>query len=222
MSRLVIVSNRVTVPEGRARAGGLAVALQKALAEHGGIWFGWSGKVAAQPPAAPTMATVGNVTYATVDLSRRHHNEYYNGIANRTLWPLVHYRLDLTSFSKQDYAGYAEVNRLFAHTLLPLLGDDDLVWVHDYHLIPLGEALRKAGVERPLGFFLHIPFPAMEILTALPHHRELVCGLCAYDLLGFQTENDLRAFLDYIVHEAGGSILGNGRFHSERTRAIAC
>jgi trehalose 6-phosphate synthase len=211
MNRLVIVSNRVTVAtDAKARAGGLAVALQKALGEYGGVWFGWSGKVVGQAPARPAITQVGKVTYATIDLSRRHHNEYYNGIANRTLWPLFHYRLDLTSFSKQDYSGYVAVNRMFTETLLPLLTDDDLIWVHDYHLIPMGDALRKAGVERPMGFFLHIPFPAMEILVALPHHRDLVRCLCAYDVVGLQTENDLRAFLDYIVHEAGGSILDNG------------
>ena len=98
---------------------------------------------------------------------------------------------------------------MFAEKLLPLLEPDDLIWVHDYHLIPLGEELRKKGVTRPMGFFLHTPFPAMEIFIALPSHYALVRALCSYDVVGFQTENDLRAFLDYIVHEAGGSILGD-------------
>ncbi len=219
MTRLVVVSNRVTVAtDTKSRAGGLAVALQEALHERGGIWFGWSGKISAKTQDKPVINQVGRVTYATLDLSRRSYNEYYNGIANRTLWPLFHYRLDLTTFSKQDYSGYVEVNAMFTQRLLPLLKKGDLIWVHDYHLIPMGEELRRAGVSTAMGFFLHTPFPAMEILTALPNHRDIVRGLSAYDVVGFQTENDLRAFLDYIVHEAGGSILGNHLVHAfERT-----
>ncbi len=210
MSRLVVVSNRVAVAtDKKAQAGGLAVALQDALREYGGVWFGWSGKTAQRTPNKPKITKVGAVTFATLDLSRRRYNEYYNGYANRTLWPLFHYRLDLTAFEKQNYDGYREVNTVFAEKLLPLLKNDDLIWIHDYHMIPFAEELRTVGVKQPIGFFLHIPFPAMEILTALPDHHNLVRALCAYDLIGFQSENDLRAFLDYVVHEAGGSILGD-------------
>ncbi len=215
MSRLVVVSNRVAVAtDKKAKAGGLAVALQSALAEHGGVWFGWSGKTTVGPATKPTIVKRGAVTYATVDLSRKNYAEYYNGFANRTLWPLFHYRLDLTAFSKKNYSGYLQVNTLFCSRLLPLLQDDDLIWVHDYHLIPLGEELRRAGVNQRMGFFLHTPFPAMEILVALPAHRALVRALCAYDVVGFQTENDLRAFLDYLVHEAGGGIMGDHLVHA--------
>ena len=210
MSRLVVVSNRVAVtPDAKTRAGGLAVALQDALRKHGGVWFGWSGKVVPKTTAEPTITKDGAITYATVDLSRKNWAEYYNGFANRSLWPLFHYRLDLTAFSKQNYSGYLRVNTMFAEKLLPLLKPDDLIWVHDYHLIPMGEELRKKDVTQPMGFFLHTPFPAMEIFTALPSHYALVRALCSYDVVGFQTENDLRAFLDYIIHEAGGSILGD-------------
>jgi len=215
LGRLVVVSNRVSVAtDKKAQAGGLAVALQDALQQSGGVWFGWSGKVAPKLPTEPTIKQVKKVTYATVDLSRKHYAEYYNGFANRALWPLFHYRLDLTAFSKQAYSSYLEVNKLFVGHLLPLLKPDDLIWVHDYHLIPLGQELRQAGIERPMGFFLHTPFPAMEILTALPAHRAIVQALCAYDLVGFHTENDLRAFLDYVVHEADGGIMGNHLIHA--------
>jgi trehalose 6-phosphate synthase len=210
MSRLVIVSNRVAVAtDKKARAGGLAVALQDALNEHGGVWFGWSGKTSPDPAPKPQLTKTGSVTFATVDLSRKNYNEYYSGFANRALWPLFHYRLDLASFNEQNYTGYKQVNHLFAKKLRPLIKPDDLVWVHDYHLIPMGEELRRLDISQPLGFFLHTPFPAMEILTALPSHQALVKALCAYDLIGFHTKNDLRAFLDYIVHEANGVILGD-------------
>ncbi|CCQ73508.1 alpha,alpha-trehalose-phosphate synthase (UDP-forming) [Magnetospira sp. QH-2] len=208
MSRLVIVSNRVADPgDKKAQAGGLAVALQSALREHGGIWFGWSGKITQQ--SAPNVKTqeVGNVTYATVDLDRQSYRQYYSGFANRVLWPLFHYRLDLTAFERVDFKGYIKVNRMFLEQLQPHLRDDDLVWIHDYHLIPLGENLRESGHKNSLGFFLHTPFPALEVIRGLPTHREIVKALCAYDVVGFQTENDLRAFQDYVVHELDGEIL---------------
>ncbi len=210
MSRLVVVSNRVADPaDARARAGGLAVALQDALRVRGGIWFGWSGHVVADPPNKPSIVKAGQVVYATMDLSRSMYNAYYNGYANRALWPLFHYRLDLTAFSQQNSSGYLQVNRQFAEQLIPLLKRDDLIWVHDYHLIPLGDELRTRNVAQRMGFFLHTPFPAMEILTALPSHAKLVRAMTAYDVIGFQTANDLRAFLDYVVNEAGGEILGD-------------
>ena len=215
MGRLVVVSNRVAVAtDTKAKAGGLAVALQDALRRKGGVWFGWSGKTGARTPLEPKITDVGKVRFATLDLSKKDYEEYYNGYANRTLWPLFHYRLDLTAFTKQDYSGYLRVNTLFAHALAPLIEDSDTLWIHDYHLIPLGDELRRMGIEQPMGFFLHTPFPALEILTALPHHAKLIEDLCAYDLIGFQTVNDLRAFQDYIVHEAGGGLMADNRVHA--------
>lgn len=183
MSRLIVVSNRVATPsQGESMAGGLAVALHEALQEHGGIWFGWSGKTARRSSIKPKVVKDGPVTYATMDLSRKDHAQYYNGYANRTLWPLFHYRIDLTNFNQETYTGYLRVNNLFARALIPLLQRKDLVWVHDYHLIPLGEILRQAGVKQSIGFFLHTPFPSPEIFVALPGHREIIRALCAYDV----------------------------------------
>jgi trehalose 6-phosphate synthase len=212
LSRLVVVSNRIA-PIKHTRTGGeggLAVAVQEALSEQGGLWFGWSGVVAPDDSAQRKTWEDGKVAYATVDLPRRDYEEYYNGFANRTLWPLFHYRLDLTEFSRRDLAGYLRVNGFFARQLLPLLGSDDLIWVHDYHLIPLAEQLRHADCRQLMGFFLHIPWPSLGVLLALPNHRNIVEALFAYDLVGFQTEDDLWAFRDYIVREAGGQVLPDG------------
>jgi trehalose 6-phosphate synthase len=212
--RLVVVSNRVPdVKGGRVQAGGLAVALEEALlAADEGVWFGWSGRVSGgENQARPEISEVGPITYITLDLTRKAYNEYYNGFANRTLWPLFHYRLDLAKFRREDHARYMEVNALFSDKLTHFLRPDDVVWVHDYHLIPLGECLRRHGHEQTMGIFLHTPFPAMEVLVALPSHRALVQALAAYDLIGFQTENDMRAFADYIVHEARGKVMKDGR-----------
>jgi trehalose 6-phosphate synthase len=173
------------------------------------VWFGWSGEVLARPSQGPNIFQVGRLTYATVDLTQQDYDEYYNGYANSTLWPLFHYRLDLTEYSRRNYAGYLRVNRHFAEMLMPLLHPDDLIWVHDYHLIPLAHELRQLGATQRIGFFLHTPFPALEILLALPMHETLVGTLCAYDVVGFQTENDLRAFHDYMVREARGRLVGD-------------
>jgi trehalose 6-phosphate synthase len=209
--RLVVVSNRVT-PSGGTKpdSGGLAVAIRSALRQSGGIWFGWSGEVADEGAEDPSIATDGPLTFATLDLSRRDYEEYYIGYANRVLWPLFHYRSSLVEFSRNYLAGYLRVNRMFARKLAPMLSAADLVWVHDYHLIPLGEELRKLDQTQPLGFFLHTPFPAAELLRVLPNHRDLVKSLCAYDLIGFQTQSDLDGFRDYVVRWAGGEEVERG------------
>jgi trehalose 6-phosphate synthase len=208
--RLVVVSNRVPyITEKKAQAGGMAVGLREVLETTGGIWFGWSGKVSDSSITEPTVTRVSPITYVTIDLSRKDYNQYYNGFANQVLWPLFHYRLDLTSFNRNHFLGYERVNGLFATKLSKLLKKNDLIWVHDYHLIPLGNELRKRGQKQTIGFFFHTPFPALEVMTALPLHGELMEQLCAYDLIGFQTDNDLRAFIDYIRHEAGGRVVRN-------------
>src|SRR6516164_644389 len=209
--RLVVVSNRVTPTAGaRPDSGGLAVAIRSALQQSGGIWFGWSGEVGDSPTDEPEIAAEGPLTFATVDLSQKDFDEYYIGYANRVLWPLFHFRSSLVQFSRRDLAGYLRVNRMFARMLAPMLSPDDLVWVHDYHLIPLGEELRKLDRTEPIGFFLHTPFPSAELLRVLPNHRELIRSLCAYDLVGFQTQSDLDGFRDYLLRWAGGEELVRG------------
>lgn len=226
MSRLVIVSNRVSIPSGKgnAKAGGLAVALQEALARQGGVWFGWSGEVAEHKVPPPARLSRGNITYVTTDLSRQDYEEFYNGFSNSTLWPLFHYRLGLLEVSRRSYAGYLRVNAAFAAALAPMIAPDDVVWVHDYHLIPLGEELRRLGIANRMGFFLHTPFPVPEFLVALPGHRRLVKAMCAYDLLGFQTTVDVRAFAGYVCGEAGGQFdpeTGRGAAFGRSLRAAA-
>jgi trehalose 6-phosphate synthase len=209
-SRLVVVSNRVASAK-RTAAGGLAVALREALAASGGLWFGWSGRTVETADPEPHIAHADGITYATVDLATADYNDYYKGFSNRTLWPLFHYRIDLTTFDRGFHAGYIRVNAQFAAALAKLLLADDVVWVHDYHLIAVGQELRRLGAAQRLGFFLHIPFPATEVLLTLPTHRELVQALFAYDLIGFQAPSDLRAFRDYVRVEADGRVFEDGR-----------
>ena len=208
--RLVVVSNRVAADGGNPDSGGLAVAIRAALENHGGMWFGWSGEVEDEAGDVPARVQRGPLTYATLDLSQRDYNEYYLGFANRVLWPLFHFRGSLVDYSRQDFAGYLRVNRGFARSLAPMLAPQDLVWVHDYHLIPLGRELRRLDCSQPIGFFLHTPFPPAELLRVLPNHRDLVEALCAFDLVGFQTKSDLHGFRDYLLRLAGAEDLGRG------------
>ncbi|MDO1580747.1 alpha,alpha-trehalose-phosphate synthase (UDP-forming) [Rhizobium oryzicola] len=215
MSRLVIISNRVTIPEksATAPAGGLAVALQAALEERGGIWMGWSGKSSgAKEPAELHLIERGNITYALTDLTKTDVEEYYHGFANRVLWPICHYRLDLAEYARKEMAGYFRVNRFFAHRLAPLLKPDDIIWVHDYHLIPLAAELRRMGIKNRIGFFLHIPWPPADVLFAMPVHEEIMRGLTHYDLVGFQTVHDLSNFRGCLEREGFGSAVSDTVF----------
>src|SRR3546814_9007287 len=119
-----------------------------ALRQHGGIWFGWSGEEVEHFTGQLTMARADGFTTATIDLEPQDVEEYYNGYANRTLWPLFHYRIDLAEYENEFGRGYERVNEQFANSLIPLVAADDLVWVQDYHLLPLGERLRDRKSTR--------------------------------------------------------------------------
>ncbi|HEX5328038.1 MAG TPA: trehalose-6-phosphate synthase [Acetobacteraceae bacterium] len=210
MSRLVVVSNRVApITEGEPAAGGLAVGVLDALKPQGGIWFGWSGEVSAEPAVHPAH-TIGAISVVTIDLSRRDYDEFYRGFANGTLWPVLHYQIGLARFDWAEFTGYRRVNELFARSLAPRLRPDDMVWAHDYHLLCFAEALRAAGATNRMGLFLHTPFPDPGVLTTIPAHAELVRAMCNFDLLGFQTATDRTAFVDYVVRHAGGTELASG------------
>ena len=213
MGRLIAVSNRVATPtETKGSAGGLAVGIYSALKDMGGVWFGWSGDVVSETVAnaGPTLKHEGSVTFATVGLTRRDYDQYYRGFSNATLWPVFHYRNDLAGYEREEYAGYRRVNAWLAHKLVKLIEPDDIVWVHDYHLIPFAESLRREGVTNRIGFFLHTPFPSPQVLLNVPPHQELIKSLCCYDLLGFQTDSDRLAFHDYIERHAGGTVSAEG------------
>lgn len=216
-SRLVVVSNRVAVPRaGRPPSGGLAVALNSALEARGGLWFGWSGRVAAQPSHRLSHHLRGNIEYVTTALSSADHSDYYLGFSNRVLWPLMHERLALVSYRRRYDEAYRRTNAGFAEYLTRMLRAGDQVWVHDYHLVPLAAELRGRGFRGPIGFFLHTPFPPLDVLRALPIHRTFLEWLSAYDLLGFQTDIDRHAFLDAVSYELharrsrGGGFRHNG------------
>ncbi len=207
MTRVVAVSNRVARPRGGGRsAGGLAVGVLAALREHGGLWFGWNGRTVRGEPGDVSLEDDGRISYATIDLNEQAYQLYYNGFSNTSLWPICHYLLGFFRYERREFEAYRRVNALFARKLLPLLQPNDLIWVHDYHLIPLASELRRAGAKQPIGFYLHVPFPDIEVLRVLPVYRELLRSLCAYDVVGFQTPRDLRCFNEAIAERDIGGL----------------
>jgi len=211
MGRLVVVSNRVPdFSEEPQQSGGLAVAVLDALRENGGLWFGWNGAVTeGSDDVDVSIGERDNIAFATVALGEQDYENYYLGFSNSILWPVFHNRLDLARFSALQVERYHRVNAGFAKRLSPLLRDDDLIWVHDYHLIPLAADLRGLGHRNRIGFFLHIPFPTADVLAAMPEHEELVRSFLSYDLVGFQTAADLGNFQQFLVENEGATLLGS-------------
>ena len=222
MSRLIVISNRVSA--GGGAQGGLAVALTAALREMGGIWFGWSGEVTEAFTGHINFQRRDGVTTATVDLEEQDVEEYYDGYANRTLWPLFHYRIDLAEYERGFAGGYQRANERFADTVAPLIEPEDVVWVQDYHMFPLGAELRRRGVRNRMGFFLHIPWPPRRLLVTLPEAPELVAALMEYDVIGFHTEEWLQSFIDYARDELGGTVDEQGvlTLGGRSVRLVAC
>ncbi len=203
---LVVVSNRVS--RGKANepmTGGLAAALLPVVEKSGAIWVGSSGRVrdgAHKEPFAEIEA-LGAGALAMLDLPAAHYGGYYEGFANSALWPALHSRTDLIRATQADYLSYREVNAFMARALLRFQKPDTAFWIQDYHFLALGAELRDLGVVKPIGFFLHTPWPARAVIGGVPHHRELVEAMLAYDLIGFQTEDDCENFLSYVRSDLG-------------------
>jgi trehalose 6-phosphate synthase len=203
---LVVVSNRVA--RGKANepmTGGLAAALLPVVEKSGAIWVGSSGRVrdGAQKEPFAEIEALGAGALAMLDLPAAHYGGYYEGFANSALWPALHSRADLIRASQEDYLSYREVNAFMARALLRFGKPDAAFWIQDYHFLALGAELRDLGVTQPIGFFLHTPWPARAVIGGVPHHRELIEAMLAYDLIGFQTQDDCENFLGYLSSDLG-------------------
>jgi trehalose 6-phosphate synthase len=217
---LVVVSNRIT--RGKANepmTGGLAAALLPVVEKTGAIWVGSSGRVrdGSQKEPLVEIEALGRGALAMLDLPAAHYGGYYEGFANSALWPALHSRSDLIRVSHGDYLSYREVNAFMARALLKFRTPETMFWVQDYHFLALGAELRELGVSEPLGFFLHTPWPARGIILGVPHHRELIEAMLAYDLIGFQTDEDCQNFGDYVSGELG-LLVRNGTVVSRHGR----
>ena len=208
-TNILLVSNRVSDPSGGAMQGGLAAALFSAMEKSRVTWMGASSKFTTQSAGELpiTIKRIGESRLATVEFPAADYRRFYNGMSNSALWPLLHYRADLLRYESDAYASYFTINDLMAEAVCRTVEPNSLLWVHDYHFFPLGECLRRRGIESPIGFFLHTPFPTRSVLNCLPKHRELMRTLAAYDVIGFQTEDDLLRFRDYATRDLSATMM---------------
>ncbi len=211
MTRLVMVSNRVIDFNVAQQAGGVTVAIYNTLARQNGFWFGWDGQIDNSDSPKLKIARVDGHTTVTEPLTTDDYDEYYLGYSNSVLWPVFHNRLDLAQFEAGYYSRYVAVNERFARHLAPLIEPDDIIWVHDYHLLPMALELRKLGIENPIGYFLHIPVGPAQALLAIPEYKEIAKALSAYDLIGLQTQSDVRNLIDFFQQSVSGRLLPSGR-----------
>lgn len=202
---LIVVSNRVARPVAdEPIEGGLAAALLPAVQRCGAIWVGANQRP--QEMAKESFATIesfGAGTIATVNLPKTPYRGFYEGFSNSALWPALHSRPDLIRTSRDEYEDYRTINMLMARALMRFAKADATFWVHDYHYFMLGAELRRLGVHQPIGFFLHTPFPSRGVFSSVPHHRDLIQAMLAYDLIGVQTEEDHANLAEYFEGELG-------------------
>ena len=213
-SRLLIVSNRLPITASlredggvdlTAASGGLATGLRPWYEGAGGLWIGWPGDVSrfSETQRAELDRQLNDRSIVPVLLSQDHVNRYYNGFANRVLWPLFHYLIDRVPVDATGWDAYRQVNRRFADAIVRQYRPGDVIWVHDYQLMLVPAMLRERLPEARIGFFLHIPFPSSEVFRTLPWRREVLEGLLGADLIGFHTFSYLRHFVASLLHVEG-------------------
>lgn len=220
MSKILAISNRTGLDfnNGKLGAGGLTVGVMEALkAVGGGIWLGWSGDFIEKPEDRLISEKEydlkyfkeGDIEFYGLPLTKREYDGYYKNVANDALWPYLHEILNCVGEDGTSFDTYGKVNNLFAKVIKKnfidsgKLEDDGLIWVHDYHLIPLGRSLDQLGVENPKSFFLHTPVAKPDCLddTILPREvrlqiKDVLDDLYAYDQVGFQCTRDLKNFMN--------------------------
>src|SRR5437762_7355953 len=211
MNRLIVVSNRLPFALDSTgeelwtvtpAVGGLVSAIEPVLRERGGTWIGWPG-IAGKIPQEPLTKATRNAGYQVVPvaLSENERDEFYYGYSNEVIWPLFHDLQNFCNFDPAYWHAYKQVNERYADAIIRNARPDDFIWIHDYHLMYVAQALRERSTFQSLSrltFFLHIPFPPYDIFAKLPQPRRLLRPLLQFDLLGFQTRRDVRNFLQCV------------------------
>jgi len=220
MSKIIIVSNRLPVGINieknnisiKQNIGGLVTGMQSVYSSGNNIWIGWSGidiEDISEEMRSKTNNYLRKEKYIPIHIDRKDIDQYYAGFSNRTIWPLFHYFTQFTEFEKKYWESYKRVNRLFADEVIKNIEKDDIVWIHDYHLLLLPGMIRKVFPEISIGFFLHIPFPSYEIFRILPWREELIKGMLGADLLGFHAFDYQRHFISCVRRLLGYEIVLN-------------
>ena len=194
--KIIIVSNRVSY-EQKPQAGGLSAAIQNVFKDLDGLWVGWSGEICDEQQRHQGLAQ--HIQYHVFSLTPEEYDGYYLSFANEVIWPICHLRPSYLRLFENSYGTYQRVNERFAREALSVAAPEDLIWVHDYHLLLTGRSLRALGHKGSIGYFHHIPIPPLDLVRTIPHHTEIWASLLDYDLVGLQTSNDLKNILDYFV-----------------------
>lgn len=210
MGRLVIVSNRAPSVDGAGDSGGLVVALKDALNRQGGLWIGGAPKQTETPSDELVFHQRPDFEIALFELEPDLYRDYYLGYSNSVLWPALHGRVDLIDVKPHYSAAYRKVARRLARQISQIVTHEDVIWVHDYQMIPLAHELRALGVTSRIGFFLHIPLPDLQTFKAIPEWQDLAGCLADYDLLGLQTQRDLSHLINIFRHTLRGELRANG------------
>jgi trehalose 6-phosphate synthase/phosphatase len=218
--RLLVVSNRLPVAlsrtmggwESEPGSGGLVTAIAPVLRDRGGLWIGWPGAPDEEGVAGALERATQDAGYSLipVPLTREEVDRHYRGFSNEVIWPLFHDLQTRCNFDPSYWDAYQHVNQKFAKITWDNTSPGDFIWVHDYHLMLVAQDLRKMGSSARLGFFLHIPFPPLDIFLKLPWREQILRALLAYDLVGFQTLRDRRNFVQCLRALVPGT-RGRGR-----------
>ncbi len=224
--RVVIVSNRLPISvtgRGDSRkitpsVGGLATGLSSFHRDNDGLWVGWPGinEDDHQKRADLESVLLNEYNCLPVYLSERDLKKYYHGFSNRALWPLFHYFSTYSNYDASEWESYVAVNEKFCRRLREVVRPGDLIWIHDYHLMLLPAMLRKEIPDATIGYFLHIPFPSLEVFRYLPWREEILSGMLGADLIGFHTYDYTRHFFSCIMRILGmdqtyGQVIADNR-----------
>ncbi len=236
--KMIVVSNRLPIVLRKEAgqlamqrgSGGLVTALSPILKNRGGIWVGWTG-IAEKLPIREIKKILEPFSFESgfrllpVFLSEEEIDLFYYGLSNEVIWPLFHDLQTRCRFDPSYWETYLAVNRKYARTIEKHASEEDFIWIHDYHLIPLAQELSKSGFQGECSFFLHIPFPPPDIFIKFPWRRELLEAMLHYRFIGFQTLRDRKNFIDCIrIFFPGCRIEGRGpivRIHTQNTGCLA-
>lgn len=203
-NRLLIVSNRlpITVQQNRNRfevqtsSGGLVTALLPVFKGRGGVWIGWPGtEYNSEIENVLRNQCAPDYSMEPVFLTPAEISHFYNGCCNEIFWPLFHDLQSHCDFNPVHWTVYRDVNEKFADSVERSMRRDDLIWVHDYHLMMLAECLRARSIRARLAYFHHVPFPPPDVFEKLPWRKEILRGLMRFNTVAFQTDRDRRNFI---------------------------
>ena len=223
--RVIHVSNRLPIlvrtHAGRTRversSGGLATALEAGWRDQPGVWIGWAGTGPGEhiEPLLTKASQGRSYTLRSVPLSLDEITKFYSGFANEIIWPLFHDMPSRCNFDPDYWEAYQRVNRKFGNAAAEMAGEDDFIWVHDYHLMLTADTMRQARVRARMGFFLHIPFPAPDVFEKLPWKKPILKALLQFDVIGFQSDHDRSNFVSCLRHLLPEAAAEGGNPHLE-------